>query len=88
MADTREIPFHRFVLCIFSLKRSSTEEKNALPDASVLAKERREHEHLKNVAVFDKSGLKRTETVEKNSLPDKEAIEGERRASLNDVPAT
>ena len=61
------------------------EEKNVLPDARDLVKERQEHELRKGVEVFDKSELKKAETVEKNCLPDKEAIEGERRASLAEM---
>lgn len=61
-----------------SLKHVETEEKNVLPSAEQIEKEKSQQELLKNIESFPKQQLNPTHTEEKNTLPSVTQIEQEK----------
>lgn len=61
-----------------SLKHVETEEKNVLPSAEQIEKEKTQQQLLKNIESFSKEELKPAQTEEKNTLPSVTQIEQEK----------
>ena len=55
-----------------------TVEKNEMPTADDVAKERKEHDVISGVSAFSREKLQHVDTVEKDVKPDNEAIQKEK----------
>ena len=64
-----------------SLKHVETEEKNVLPSAEQIEKEKTQQKFLQNIEQFPKEQLKPAHTEEKNTLPGVAVIEQEKTAA-------